>query len=197
MINLFRKGKVIFLVFIVIAGIVFSVVINLKFAHESTVSSTQIASELAKISELATCKNTYTDVFFIKDSKKISDFSVPFTTKALLVRYTGYIKAGVDLKDTVITVDKKSNKVDIKIKGAKILDNVIDTKNVTILDERYTIFNQVDSQQIFDELNKNKIQLEKKLIAEGFLQKANDNAKILLDAILKGMGFENVNIEFN
>jgi hypothetical protein len=175
--------------------IILTAVLSLKIRSESVVSSAQIANELVKISELATYKNSYTDVFFIKDTKKINDFSLPFTTRTLIIKYSGYIKAGVDLTEVSIDIDDKKKRVSIKLNKASIIDNVIDTEHVTVLDERYTIFNEVDSQKIFDELNKNKAELAQRLIDEGFLEKANENAKVLIESILIGMGFKEVSVQ--
>ena len=193
---MFRAIKKIKLLVLIMAMIIIlTAVLSLKIRSESVVSSAQIANELVKISELATYKNSYTDVFFIKDTKKINDFSLPFTTRTLIIKYSGYIKAGVDLTEVSIDIDDKKKRVSIKLNKASIIDNVIDTEHVTVLDERYTIFNEVDSQKIFDELNKNKAELAQRLIDEGFLEKANENAKVLIESILIGMGFKEVSVQ--
>lgn len=193
---MFRSIKKIKLLVLIMAMIIIlTAVLSLKIRSESVVSSAQIANELVKISELATYKNSYTDVFFIKDTKKINDFSLPFTTRTLIIKYSGYIKAGVDLTEVSIDIDDKKKRVSIKLNKASIIDNVIDTEHVTVLDERYTIFNEVDSQKIFDELNKNKAELAQRLIDEGFLEKANENAKVLIESILIGMGFKEVSVQ--
>lgn len=188
-----KKIKLIVLMLFLI--IILTMILSFKIKSEKSVSSTQIANELVKISELATYKNSYMDVFFIKDTKKINDFLLPFTTRALIIRYSGYIKAGVDLKNVSVIIDDRKKSAYIRLNKAEIIDNVIDTDNVTILDERYSIFNEVDSQKIFDELNKNKSELAERLIKDGFLERANENAKILIESILKGMGFKEVSIE--
>lgn len=164
--------------------------------NEKSTNITNISNELKRISDLATYKNTYTDVVFTKDSKKIQDFTIPFTTKTLLIKYTGYVKAGVNLEDAEIEVNNEEKKIDLKLKKAKVLDNVIDTDNVTILDEKSALFNKIQGQEIINELNKNKGQVVDKLIKDGFLEKANENTKILLEGILKSMGFEKINIVF-
>ncbi|MCY6369794.1 DUF4230 domain-containing protein [Clostridium ganghwense] len=188
-----KEIKVISLITVIIAAT--WILAGFGTTHEKVVSSTNVANELKRISELATYKNTYTDVIFVKDSKKIKDFTIPFTTKTLVIKYSGYVKAGVNLEDAEIDVNNKEKKVDVKLKKAKILDNVIDTNNVNILDERSALFNKVNGQEIFNELNKNKGQVVESLIKDGFLDKANENTKILLEGILKSMGFEKVNIQ--
>lgn len=194
---MYRRGiKIQLIVLILLIIIILSAIFSFEIKRESEISRTQLSNELMKISELATYKSSYTDMFFIKDTKKINDFSLPFTTRALIIRYSGYIKAGVDLTEASIVIDDKKKSAHIRLSKAEIIDNVIDTDKVTILDERYTIFNEVDSQKIFDEINKNKSELAERLIDEGFLEKANENAKLLIESVLRGMGFKEVAVEF-
>ncbi|MCY6355461.1 DUF4230 domain-containing protein [Clostridium sp. ZS2-4] len=189
-----KEIKVILLIIAIIAGTWFFA--GFRTTNEKITNSTNVANELKRISELATYKNTYTDIIFIKDSKKVQDFTIPFTTKTLLIKYSGYVKAGVILEDAEIYVNSKEKKINLKLKKAKVLDNVIDTDNVNILDEKSALFNKIQGQEIINELNRNKGQVVDKLIKDGFLEKANENTKILLEGILKSMGFEKINIEF-
>lgn len=189
-----KEIKVILLITAIIAGTWF--LSGFRTTNERITNSTNVANELKRISELATYKNIYTDVIFIKDSKKIQDFTIPFTTKILLIKYSGYVKAGVNLEEAEIDVNSEEKKIDLKLKKAKVLDNVIDIDNVTILDEKSALFNKIQGQEIINELNKKKGQVVDKLIKDGFLEKANENTKILLKGILKSMGFEKINIKF-
>lgn len=194
---MFRRSRKIELIVLILFIItIISAILSFEIKKESEVSRTQLSNELMRISELATYKSSYTDMFFIKDTKKINDFYLPFTTRALIIRYSGYIKAGVDLTEASIVINDKKKGAHIRLNKAVIIDNVIDTDKVTILDERYTIFNEVNSQKIFDELNKSKSELAERLIDEGFLEKANENAKILIESLLRGMGFKEVVVEF-
>ncbi|MCY6958810.1 DUF4230 domain-containing protein [Clostridium brassicae] len=164
--------------------------------QDKVVDRSNVTNEFKNISELATYKNSYTDVLFIKDSKKIKEFTIPFTTNSILIKYSGYIKAGVDLQSAQIDLDESEKKITVKLKKSKILDNVIDTNSVTVLDETTSIFSKVQTKEIFDEINNNKGQVVDKLVKEGFLDKANENTKILLEGLLKNMGFEKISIEF-
>lgn len=189
-----KEIKVSLLIIAIVAGT--WLLSGFRTTNEKIANSTNVANELKRISELATYKNTYTDIIFIKDSKKIQEVTIPFTTKTLLIKYSGYVKAGVNLEDAKIDVNSEEKKIDLKLKKAKVLDNVIDTDNVTVLDEKSALFNKIQGQEIINELNKNKGQVVDKLIKNGFLKKANENTKILLEGILKSMGFEKINIVF-
>ncbi|WMJ79649.1 DUF4230 domain-containing protein [Clostridium sp. MB40-C1] len=185
--------------FIFLAVIIISltwILAGFSTKQDKVVDRSNVTNEFKNISELATYKNSYTDVLFIKDSKKIKEFTIPFTTNSILIKYSGYIKAGVDLQSAQIDLDESEKKITVKLKKSKILDNVIDTNSVTVLDETTSIFSNVQTKEIFDEINNNKGQVVDKLVKEGFLDKANENTKILLKGLLKNMGFEKISIEF-
>lgn len=185
--------------FIFLAVIIISltwILAGFSTKQDKVVDRSNVTNEFKNISELATYKNSYTDVLFIKDSKKIKEFTIPFTTNSILIKYSGYIKAGVDLQSAQIDLDESEKKITVKLKKSKILDNVIDTNSVTVLDETTSIFSKVQTKEIFDEINNNKGQVVDKLVKEGFLDKANENTKILLKGLLKNMGFEKISIEF-
>lgn len=173
------------------------VVSSLGIKHERTVNSTKLTEEFKKISELATYKNMYTESLFIKDSKTIKSLKLPFTTKRVLVKYDGYVKAGIDLKDADIHVNNEKNSVKIKLSKSKILDNVVDTESLVPLDQEDTIFNEIKLEEVFAEINNNKQKTVESLINRGFLEEADKNAKILLESFLKGLGFEEVEIEIS
>lgn len=164
---------------------------------EKTVTSTVVANEFKQISELAAYKYNYTDVIYFKDSSKYNGFTIPLTQKTFLVKYSGYVKAGVDLNDAVIKISEDKHSIEVKLKNSKVLDNVIDVNSTTILDEKSALFNKLQSQEIIDELNKNKKEIETKLISDGFLKKSDENITKLLHEILKNMGFKNISIKYN
>ena len=74
---------------------------------------------LSKISELSTIKYSYSNIIALSNSKKLNNFDIPFTEKSFLIKYSGYIKAGVDLKDLHVVVHNKN--ITITLNKAKIL----------------------------------------------------------------------------
>ena len=162
--------------------------------REKAVTSTIVANEFKQVSELTAYKYNYTDVDYFKDSSKFYGITIPLTQKSFLVKYSGYVKAGVDLSKADINISSDKKSIEVKLNKSKILDNVIDTNSTTILDEKSAIFNPLHSQEILDELNKNKQNIETKLIADNFLAKSDENVTKLLTALLKNMGFENIKI---
>ena len=98
-----------------------------NFNNDKVINCTIIAERLSKISELSTIKYNYSNIIALKNSKKFKDFYIPFTEKSFLIKYSGYIKAGVDLKDLDVVVIEE--RVTITLKKSKILDHVINNED--------------------------------------------------------------------
>lgn len=184
---------IIILLSISISTIMIYSIINL-INNEQTISSTLIMERLSKISELSTIKYNYSNILALKNTRKFKDFPIPFTEKSFFIKYSGYIKAGVDLKDLAVAVNEKD--VTITLKKSKILDHVINNEDLFVYDEKSSMFNKLSMQDIINEISNEKILIETNLLKKGFLDEANNNAKLLLQGILLDMRFENVTIVF-
>lgn len=189
------KRNSLFLLLIIIAIILVYFNTKLSMKKEVELLSSTIDEELARIVELSSVKYNYTNVVSFKDSKKLSGLSLPFTTKAFLIKYSGYVKAGVDL-DSIETevVDNKTIKV--KIDKPKVLDNVIMEEDVYIYDEKSSVFNKLSFNDLYDVLIEEKSKLEEELVDKGLLKDAKKNTEEILDSLFKGMGFEDIGIIF-
>ena len=162
--------------------------------NQKFINSTVIAERLSKISELSTIKYNYSNVLVLKNSKKFNDLFIPFTEKSFIIKYSGYIKAGVDLKNITVLVNKKS--VTITLKKAIILDHVINNGDLFVYDEKSSMFNKLSMQDMINEIKNEKSKVEANLLKTGFLDEANANTKLLLQGILLDMGFESATIIF-
>ena len=190
------KNKLILLTILIVLTILTIMIYPIinSFNNDKVISSTIISERLSKISELSTAKYSYTNVIFLKDSKKFKDFSIPFTEKSFVVKYSGYIKAGVDLKDIGVYVYEKT--VTITLKKAKIFDHVVNNEDLLVYDESSSMFNKLSMQDMISEISDEKSKIEDNLLKTGFLDEANSNTKLLLQGILLDMGFQNVSIVF-
>lgn len=191
-----RKNELIFLIILLFLStwlIMVYFFLN-NVSNDKVISSTVIAERLSKISELSTVKYDYSNVLSIKNSKKFKDFSIPFTEKSFLIKYSGYIKAGVDLKDLEVVVNNRT--IIITLKKAKIFDHAINTDDLFLYDEKSSLFNKLSAQDMIDEISNEKSKVEADLLKTDFLEQANTNTKILLQGILLDMGFETITITF-
>lgn len=184
-------------VFLIILAIVMASFFYIRFSvkRETKMLSDTIKEEISKLLELSTVKYNYVNVVAYKDNKKFSGINMPFTNKSFLIKYSGYIKAGVDLKSAEINVnDTKS--VEIKLDKPKVLDNVINEEDSYIYDEKESVFNQLKLEDLHNVLVKEKKNMEKEVIKKGLLTESEKNTKEILTSFLKNLGFENVKIVF-
>jgi hypothetical protein len=192
------KHKVKFIILVILLSLtistitIYSIINSIK--NEQAITSALITERLSKISELSTIKYNYSNIIALKNSKKFKDVPIPFTEKSFFIKYSGYIKAGVDLKDLDIVVNE--NDVSVTLKKSKILDNVINNEDLLVYDEKSSMFNKLSMQDIINEISNEKIVIAEDLLKKGFLDEANNNAKLLLNGLLLNMGFENITIVF-
>lgn len=184
-----------YILLICIASIIL-IISSLKIVKSSKVDTSTIANKIDKISELATIKYNYSSVVTLKDCLKIKDFSIPFTNKAFIVKYDGYINLGVDFKSKSISISPDRKKITITLNQAVVLSNVADMNNLMVYDETYSIFNRYTSQDMIDEIAKEQKNIEKKLINDGYIDKANKEAELLIREVLNEVGFEEVQVTF-
>ncbi len=185
------------LVFLLIIAIIVGVFFYIKYSFKNKMEllSNAIEEQLSKILELATVKYNYTNVVSYKDSKKLSGLNLPFTSKSFLIKYDGYIKAGVDLNTVEIElIDTKTIKVTLG--KPKVFDNVIIEEEVYIYDEKDSVFNKLRFEDLYEVLVEEKQKMEEVVIEKGLLNDAEKNTKEMLISLLKSMGFEKIEIAF-
>ena len=69
---------------------------NSRSDKERGYDSSSVMNRITYMQELALVKHNYTGVISYKDYMKFLNFNVPLTDKYFLLKYNGYIKAGVD-----------------------------------------------------------------------------------------------------
>ncbi len=192
-----KSKKYYFTIFLICLAIVTGLFFYFKslVTKETSILSDTVEEQVSKILELSTVKYNYTNVVSYKDNKKFNEMNIPFTSKGFLIKYSGYIKAGIDLETVEVNVkDKKS--VEIVLDKPKVFDNVINEEDVYVYDERESIFNQLKIEDLYDVLVKEKTNMEEEVINKGLLNEAQKNAEEILNSFLQNMGFENIKILF-
>lgn len=163
--------------------------------NQKSLDSTVIIERIDKICELSVVKYYYSNVVAYKDNKKLKDFDLPFTQKAFLIKYDGYIKAGIDAS-SIHVVYNEDKSIKLMIEKSKILDHVIDEKSVVVYDEKSSIFNGLSINDVFSQIISEKTSIENKLDEKGFLNEADNNLKTFLEEMLKDLGYEGIEILF-
>ncbi|WP_129595851.1 DUF4230 domain-containing protein [Anaerophilus nitritogenes] len=190
----FKKDIIIFILIGIVIGLGLLQYGDLKSEKEN-ISAEIVEQTISQMSELATAKYNYKNVVSYENVRKFNGIEVPFTKKSFLIVYTGYIKAGVDLKSVDIKISS-NEKIDVTIDQARILDHVINEDEVTVYDEDSRLLNPLKIDDVMKVLTKEKTKVEKEVIEKGFLKESNEYTKKLIETNLNNMGFEKVNIRF-
>lgn len=180
-----------FILTTVILGVLL-VVNQAKKPKERGYDSTTVLSKIVHMQELALVKYNYTGVIGFKDFYKILNINVPLTEKYFLLKYNGYIKAGVDFSR--IKVDVNAENVHVSVPKAKIMDTVIDENSVQVYDESDNAFNPIKISDYNKALIKEKATMTQDAVKQGILKDATDQAKLAITSLLQEMGFKKIEI---
>ena len=183
------------IILLIIIAVVLILYIKFSTKKEVTLLSNTIEEKVAKILEISTVKYNYTNVVTYKDNKKVSGLNVPFTNKSFIIKYSGYIKAGVDLNGVETQVINPKT-IKITLDKPKVFDNVIMEEDVYIYDEKDSVFNKLSFKDLYDVLIEEKESMEEEVIEKGLLNDAEKNTKELLTSLFESMGFDDIEIIF-
>lgn len=176
---------------------VFSFMLKFKTQQKIENTSSTIANKLEELSEISSLKYNYTSVVGIQEHLSFDKLKIPFTEKSFLLQYNGYVKFGTDLSKAKIDIDRKLSHVSIDLNNCAILDSVVDMNNLTVYDEKWTIFNKLSTQEVIDEIAKDQKNKEGQLLKDGYIEESNSKISVLVREMLYSMGFEKVDIKFS
>ena len=189
-----RKFNVFTLFFIATTVLLTILLVSTNFSKDKELGydSTAILNRVVPIQELALIKYNYSGVIGYKDFLKILKINVPLTEKSFLLKYNGYIKAGVDFENMKVAVSGKD--VHISLPRARILDTLIDEKSIRVYNESMNAFNPLTIADYNKAIMKEKDNMISDAISQGILKDATKQAEVVLTSIMKDMGFENIKI---
>lgn len=192
-----KEVKNILLIALIIGIIVLGFIGVKKFSvnKDITLLSSNIEEKVSRLVELSTIKYNYTNVVEYDDKMQVNGMNIPFTSKKFILKYSGYIKAGIDLTtvDTKI-IDKDT--IIIRMDEAEIFENVISEEDVYFFDERDSVFNKLSFKDLYSVLIDEKEKMKDEVIEKGILNDAQENGKEIVYSLLEGMGFKNITIEY-
>ncbi len=149
------------------------------------VTSELLKEEISALSELVTRQYIYTNADKLEnDQTWIFGWSVPFSSKSLLITYNGVIKAGVDLSEVLVDVDDDAGIVTITLPESKITDNYIPQESITVVEAKDGLFNEVTFDNYNQLVSEQKIVMEQKVINSGFIQEADKEARAIVKSIV-------------
>lgn len=172
--------------------VILLVVSLVKSDKTSRYDSTSVLNRIVYIQDLALVKYNYTGVIGFKDNMKILNINVPLTDKFFLLKYNGFIKAGVDFSQIKVDVNEKN--VHVSIPKSKIMDTVIDENSVQVYNESDNAFNPIKIADYNKAILQEKNTMTRDALNQGILKEANEQADFVLRSLLKEMGFEHIEI---
>lgn len=189
------KGKLILglVVILILVGIVGYTKFSID--RKNNLLSSRIEEKVVRLVELSTVKYNYTNVVEYEDKMQLSGINIPFTNKRFILKYSGYIKAGIDLSTIEVNLKDKDT-VEIKMDKAKVIENVIPEEEVYFFDEKDSIFNKLSFKDLYVVLIEEKEKMKEEVIEKGILNDAEKNGTEIITSLLEGMGFENIKISF-
>lgn len=157
-----------------------------------------IRSEINNIGELATTEYLFTDAAEFSDSKQIKSWNIPLTKKSFILKWSGVIKAGIELDKVTLTVDESEKKVCVSVPAAKILSYVVDGDSVEVLNEKDNIFNNISINDKVKFDSKTEEAIKNRAIENGLLEKAQKNAEDVLSRLILSdpVAHEEYTVEF-
>ncbi|MEA5127566.1 MAG: DUF4230 domain-containing protein [Proteiniphilum sp.] len=166
---------------------------NKKAEKERGYDSSSVMNRISYMQELALVRYNYTGVISYKDYRKFLNVNVPLTDKYFLLKYNGYIKAGVDFNRIKVNVNNDTT-VHISIPKPKILDTVIDEKSIQVYNESENAFNPIKISDYNEAISQEKNVIIRDAIDQGIYRQATDEAKLAITSLLKEMGFTDIHI---
>lgn len=159
---------------------------------KSELDSSIVLNKIVNIQELSLVKYNYGGVIGYKDTMKVMNFNVPFTEKHFLLKYNGYVKAGIDLSGSQIKTVGKS--IEIAIPKPQIVEIVIDEKSIKVYGESNNPFNPTSIADYNHVIVKEKETMKRDAVKQGILKDASRQSRLILTEMLREMGFNKITI---
>lgn len=161
--------------------------------NEQKYDNAVIMEKILYVKELSLVKYNYSGVITYKDYKKFMNFQVPLTEKSFLIRYNGYVKAGIDMQKASVKVNGKEVKV--YLPKPNIQETVIDEKSITVYDESMNILNPVSVEDYKKAMIREKNKISQEAVKQGILTESSDQAHKFITSILTDLGFQKIEID--
>lgn len=146
--------------------------------HGDKYDSETIGEQVLEASELTTLNCEYTDEGkYTGDAKKVLGFNLPFTSKEMIIRYSGNVKMGPDLENEMeVAMNEAGDKVTVSIPHSQILSHEVNEDSLKIIYIKNGVFNSVTPENT-NQLRKDMKAKKTKEIKKGdYLEQADDRA---------------------
>lgn len=173
-------GKVLAAIALVIVGVVAGFALHNTFFSKAqpTLSATDIQEEIVEVSDLATAQLNYRGLVHYEEG------NIRFINKkAFTMIYDAEVKAGVDLSASKIEVN--GTNITVTLPKATMQSIEIDPNSLEFYDEERALFNWTDREDTSEALKLAQENAQEKVDTDGLIEKADDNAKSVVEKLLK------------
>jgi len=160
-----------------------------KENHRREITSDILHQQIEQIGELATVDYYYTNMGKFEDVIQFFEHDIPFTTKSFILSYDGQMKAGIDL--SMVEIRMEGQNIYVTLPEAKILSHEVDLDHFVIYDEKNSIFNGLDVEDVTGFLGQQKQVMEEKAIHNGLLEQGQKTAQQVLEKFLSNFLLSN------
>lgn len=190
--KLFFKIIVTLIAIAIVAGVVFyGGKTFVKITREQ--KHTRLTQELEHCRELVSVKMRYSEIVSLKRSA-VAGLARSYS----IVRFSGIVRAGIaDISEAQITIGNTGKNVSVVLPRPEILGNEIVSQEV--YDEQQSIFRSVriTTDEIFSGIDAARKDVENKLVVDGILSEAADQACKVVKAVFTSAGFSDVEVRTN
>lgn len=161
------------------------------------ITSDLLQEQMGPLAELVTEQYIYTNADGMEaDQTWIFGWTRPFSSKKIVIKYDGVIKASVDLSKAVIAIDGKI--VTVTLPHSKITENDIPQESISVVELKDGLFNEVTIDDYNEFVSQQKIIMEQKVISRGLLKEADAEAEKIVDSFLSSLpGMDNYRLRVN
>ncbi|MFV0391067.1 MAG: DUF4230 domain-containing protein [Paludibacteraceae bacterium] len=178
-------------IFLLIAVVVLAFFL-FKNNRQPTYSGSAIMEKISYVKDLSLVKFNYNGVISYKDYLKFMNIQVPMTEKSFLIRYNGYVRAGIDMSKARVSVNGK--KVRVTLPKPTIQETVIDEKTIEVFDESMNILNPLKVGDYQKAIVGEKNKLTNDAVSKGILTESSEQAHGFINSLLEELGFEKIEI---
>lgn len=184
---------------IVIAVIIFILAFRIGSIYNKPTNQTiSDVTELGlkDIGELYTQVGYYTTIINSPLTADAFGIELPFTDSKYIFTCDGTIKAGYNFEDIEVKYIDKDNKIIVLLMPEPIIDNKIDHDSFVIIDEQKNIFTPLTPERMNDAFIQAENDAKDKAVANGLLENAEANAKVLISSFINGFYGEEYQIRY-
>lgn len=166
-----------------------------RIEEKSELNVSSVLEKVTQISQLDTVEMHFSEILDYQSALSINGFDLPFTEKKFIFTVKAKVQSGIDLASlTEENIQITDKKIALTLNRAKITSKEI--LEYRAFSEVDGIGNPVTTEDTLNTLNNFTERLEKQALENGILEKAEENAKLVLENFLILIGFEEVVITF-